>query len=79
MRNPTDPAFILNTYRVLLTRARYETVIWVPRGSPAGDPWHDPTRAAAEMDAVADHLLACGARPLGKLPAPAPVPSTLLL
>ncbi|TPG59112.1 DUF2075 domain-containing protein [Roseomonas nepalensis] len=75
VRNPTDRAFTLNTYRVLLTRARYETVIWVPRGSPAGDPWHDPTRAAAEMDAVADHLLACGARPLAAIPAADPAPA----
>ncbi|WP_338663817.1 DNA/RNA helicase domain-containing protein [Pararoseomonas sp. SCSIO 73927] len=65
VRNPTERAFILNTYRVLLTRARYETVIWVPPGSPASDgPWHDPTRDAAELDAVANHLIACGARPL---------------
>ena len=52
----------VNTYRVLLTRARYETVIWVPRGSDRGDPFHDATRDAADYDAVADFLLACGAR-----------------
>ena len=46
----------INTYRVLLTRARYLTVIWVPRGD-AGD----RTRSPAEMDAVADFLRACGA------------------
>ncbi|WP_261394250.1 DUF2075 domain-containing protein [Siccirubricoccus deserti] len=63
-----DHAFIRNTYRVLLTRARYETIIWIPPGSPAGDPFHDRTRPAAEMDAIAAHLLACGARPL-ELPA----------
>lgn len=56
--------FIRNTYRVLLTRARYETIIWVPPGSPAEDPFHDRTRPAAEMDAIAAHLLRCGARPL---------------
>ena len=56
--------YIRNKYRVLLTRARYETVIWVPPGSPADDPFHDRTRPAAEMDAIADYLLACGARPL---------------
>lgn len=54
----------INTYRVLLTRARYETVIWVPRGSDRADPFHDRTRDAAELDAIADFLLACGARPL---------------
>ncbi len=51
----------LNAYRVLLTRARYETVIWIPRGDAA-----DPTRDPALMDAVADYLLACGAHPLGR-------------
>ena len=56
--------FIRNTYRVLLTRARYETIIWVPPGSPADDPFHDPTRPAGEMNAIADFLMACGARTL---------------
>ncbi len=41
----------MNTYRVLLTRARYQTIIWVPRGDPA-----DRTRDPAEMDAVAARL-----------------------
>ena len=71
--------FIRNTYRVLLTRARYETIIWVPPGSPAGDPFHDTTRPAAEMDAIADHLHACGARPLEALPMPATAPAAMLL
>ncbi|MBS7810990.1 DNA/RNA helicase domain-containing protein [Roseococcus pinisoli] len=56
--------FVRNTYRVLLTRARYETVIWVPPGSAEDDPFHDPTRPSAEMDRIARHLLDCGARPL---------------
>ena len=64
VRDEEERRFIRNTYRVLLTRARYETVIWVPRGSPADDPWHDRTRPAAEMEAVAAFLLDCGARPL---------------
>ncbi|WP_458093708.1 DNA/RNA helicase domain-containing protein [Roseomonas sp. WA12] len=71
VRNETERAFILNTYRVLLTRARYETVIWIPPGSPAGDPWHDPTRHAEEMDALATYLLSCGARALEPVPAAA--------
>ncbi|WP_235924561.1 DNA/RNA helicase domain-containing protein [Roseomonas harenae] len=78
IRDETERAFILNTYRVLLTRARYETVIWVPPGSPATDgSWHDPTRDAAELDAVAAHLLACGARPLAAVPAADPAPALL--
>ncbi|MDB5372525.1 MAG: hypothetical protein JWP04_1167 [Belnapia sp.] len=86
VRGATEQEFIRNTYRVLLTRARYETIIWVPTGSPADDPFHDTTRPAAEMDAVAAHLLACGARPLDALappasvqPASAPLPMPMLL
>ena len=45
----------LNAYRVLLTRARYATVIWVPRGD-AGDPSRDPV----ELDAIAAFLISCG-------------------
>lgn len=60
-------AFTRNTYRVLLTRARYETIIWVPPGSPIGEPFYDATRPAAEMDAVAAFLQRCGARSLGDL------------
>jgi hypothetical protein len=78
IRDETERAFILNTYRVLLTRARYETVIWVPSGSPAADgAWYDPTRDAAELDAVAAYLLACGARPLAAVPAADPAPALL--
>jgi hypothetical protein len=52
--------FILNSYRVLLTRAREGLVICVPRGDP-----DDPTRNVAQYDATADFLLACG---VGALP-----------
>jgi hypothetical protein len=79
VRNAEEKRHILNTYRVLLTRARYETVIWVPRGSRAGAPFHDTTRDAAECDAIADFLLACGARPLGEAPQPVPEPAATLL
>jgi hypothetical protein len=71
VRDPVEAGFTRNTYRVLLTRARYETVIWVPPGSPRSDPFHDPTRDAAEMDAIAGFLLACGARPLDAIAPPA--------
>ena len=50
----------LNAYRVLLTRARYETVIWVPAGSAV-----DPTRDPAALDATATFLLSCGAHRVG--------------
>ena len=54
-RNPQKVAYRLNTYRVLLTRARFETIIWVPRGDEA-----DRTRDPRTLDAVADFLRACG-------------------
>ena len=54
----------INTYRVLLTRARYETVIFVPLGDVG-----DRTRTPAIYDAIADFLLACGARILEQVPA----------
>jgi hypothetical protein len=77
-KNAADAEFVRNTYRVLLTRARYETVIWVPPGSPAeDDPSHDPTRPAREMNAIAAFLLACGAREL--TPAPVMAPAATLL
>jgi len=49
----------INAYRVLLTRARHGTVIWVPRGDG-----RDPTRDPARYDEVAAFLLACGASAL---------------
>jgi hypothetical protein len=49
-------AYQINTYRVLLTRARYATVIWVPEGDIMDD-----TRNPATFDAVAEFLVACGA------------------
>ncbi len=49
----------VNTYRVLLTRARYDTVVWVPRGDA-----RDATRDPAVLDGVAAFLRACGARAL---------------
>ena len=56
-------AYQINTYRVLLTRARYETVIWVPRGDR-----DDVTRPVAEFDAIAAFLAECGAQPLALAP-----------
>jgi hypothetical protein len=59
VKKPEEQLFIRNTYRVLMTRARYQTVLWVPPGEDA-----DRTRPKMEADAVAAYLLACGARPL---------------
>ena len=65
---------IRNTYRVLLTRARYETILFVPRGDPA-----DATRQPAEFDAIAAWLLTCGIRPLEPMPPAPPAPEPRLL
>lgn len=65
VRKPDDQDYRRNTYRVLLTRARYATVIWVPQGDA-----HDTTRQQAELDAVADYLRACGARELPRVAEP---------
>jgi hypothetical protein len=48
-------AYLLNTYRVLLTRARQGMVIFVPRGSDA-----DGTRPAEIYDGIAAFLGNCG-------------------
>ncbi len=68
----------LNAYRVLLTRARHGTIIWVPQG--AG---RDATRDPARYDAVAAYLRACGVPPLDaaqrtEQDAPAPQEPALL-
>jgi hypothetical protein len=51
--------FVLNSYRVLLSRAREGLVIWVPRGDG-----QDHTRSPDELDGVADCLSRAGVRPL---------------
>ncbi|HYZ62800.1 MAG TPA: DUF2075 domain-containing protein [Acetobacteraceae bacterium] len=55
----------LNAYRVLLTRARHGTLIWVPRGAT-----RDGTREPALYDRIAEYLLACGAGRLDESVAP---------
>ena len=50
-----DPHFVLNGYRVILTRARRGQIIWVP--NPDGS---DATLSPADFDAVANLLQTCG-------------------
>ena len=50
-----DRQYLLNTYRVLLTRARQGLVIWIPKGDES-----DETRPPAWFDKTADYLLRCG-------------------
>lgn len=55
VKSATDQQYLLNKYRVLLTRAREGLVIWVPPGSP-----DDPTREPARLDRTAAFLERCG-------------------
>lgn len=55
VRSPVDRQFILNKYRVLLTRAREGLVIWIPTGDAS-----DPTRDPGLLDGVAAYFSACG-------------------
>jgi len=58
-RSPETIANRTNAYRVLLTRARYQTVIWIPRGDR-----DDRTRNPAELESIAQYLQACGVETL---------------
>jgi hypothetical protein len=52
---------LVNTYRVLLTRARQGLVIWVPPGSSS-----DITLDPALLDSTADYLVNAGVQPLAE-------------
>lgn len=47
--------YIVNKYRVLLTRAREGLIIWVPPGDSS-----DPTRSPEFYDGIAEYLGLCG-------------------
>jgi DUF2075 family protein len=55
VKDEMQKRFLLNSYRVLLTRARQGTVIWIPPGDAL-----DVTRAPADFDATEEALLASG-------------------
>lgn len=57
VRKSGDQRFLLNSYRVLLTRAREGMVLWVPHGEQS-----DHTRSPGPLNATADYLKQCGAR-----------------
>jgi hypothetical protein len=50
-----DRRYLLNTYRVLLTRAREGLIIWVPAGEAL-----DQTRPPQPLEATAAYLKRCG-------------------
>jgi len=55
LNHEIDRQYLLNTYRVLLTRARQGLIIWVPKGDDS-----DPTRLPSFFDPTADYLIRCG-------------------
>jgi hypothetical protein len=55
LKSQIDRQYLLNTYRVLLTRARRGLIIWIPQGDIS-----DETRQPASFDPTADHLIRCG-------------------
>lgn len=55
VRDDSTRQYVVNKYRVLLTRAREGTVIWVPPGDSS-----DWTRPPQIYDAIADYLTQCG-------------------
>lgn len=59
MNQARDQQYLLNTYRVLLTRAREGFVVWVPRGDA-----NDPTRNPEGFDSTAEFLKHCGLKEL---------------
>ena len=60
IRKESNQKYLLNAYRVLLTRARQGMVIFVPKGDS-----RDPTRASALYDATFEYLCSLGIRQLG--------------
>lgn len=55
INNPVDQGYLLNSYRVLLTRARQGFVIYVPKGDSS-----DPTRLPEYYAPIASYLQLCG-------------------
>ena len=55
MKQARSRRYLLNSYRVLLTRAREGMIIWVPRGDES-----DPTREPTGYEGTAQFLNECG-------------------
>jgi DUF2075 family protein len=61
-RNKTEQKrYLVNSYRVLLTRSRQGMVIFIPKGV---DPEIDVTRDSAYYDGIYNYLLSCGIKEL---------------
>lgn len=62
-RNPENRQYMLNAYRVLMTRARQGLIICIPRGNDrknAAGHWEDPTRLPEFYDGVYNYFKAIG-------------------
>jgi hypothetical protein len=55
LKNEIDRQYLLNTYRVLLTRARRGLLLWIPQGDIS-----DETRLPFYFDSTADYFVRCG-------------------
>ena len=55
INDPNKRSYLINAYRVLLTRARQGMVIWVPEGNP-----NDLTRRPSYYDPIFSYLKDCG-------------------
>lgn len=55
VRDPVKRRYLLNKYRVLMTRAREGLIIWIPPGDPA-----DATRLPLPLERTAEFLRAAG-------------------
>jgi len=55
VNNPEMKKFIINKYRVLLTRAREGMIIFIPSGDK-----EDPTRDPVHYNSIAKYLISCG-------------------
>jgi hypothetical protein len=55
VNNQAECQYLLNTYRVLLTRAREGIVIFVPEGDSGDD-----TRLPESYDTIFNYLKSCG-------------------
>jgi len=55
VNNPERQQYLINKYRVLMTRAREGLVVWVPKGDP-----NDVSRSDEVYDGAFQYLIECG-------------------
>ncbi|MFL6464322.1 MAG: DNA/RNA helicase domain-containing protein, partial [Bryobacteraceae bacterium] len=63
VRNQDARRFAMNSYRVLMTRAREGLVLWIPEGDES-----DSTRSPGALNATAIYLMHCGAVSISGIP-----------